>query len=99
MTKINEALISKLEQLSRLELKAQEKLKITEDLENIVNMFDKLAEVNTDGVEPLRHVTEVVNRYREDTVDGELSNKRALENVKVKVDGFIAVPKFLKPKK
>jgi Asp-tRNA(Asn)/Glu-tRNA(Gln) amidotransferase C subunit len=32
-------------------------------------------------------------------VDGELSNKRALENVKAKVDGFIAVPKFLKPKK
>ena len=99
MAKINEALISKLEQLSRLELKVQEKLKITEDLENILNMFDKLGEVNTDGVEPLRHVTEVINRYREDTVSGELSNKRALENVKVQVDGFIAVPKFLKPKK
>ena len=99
MTKIDDQLISKLEQLSRLELSKDEKQKISSDLSGIVEMFDKLAEVDTDGVEPMRHVTDITNRHREDIVKGELSNERALKNVNTKVDGFIAVPKFLKPKK
>ncbi len=98
MTKIDSDLISKLEQLSRLSLKAAEKEKITNDLNSIVEMFDKLQEVDTIGVEPLRHITHHINRMREDEVRGELTNEQALKNVPKSVDGFIAVPKFLKPK-
>lgn len=99
MKKINEELISKLEKLAHLNLEEEEKKKITEDLNSIVDMFDKLQEVDTSNVEPLKHIMQDINRYRNDTVKGELTNEEALKNVKTSVDGFIAVPKFLKPKK
>lgn len=98
MTKIDDHLISKLEKLSRLQLETTEKEKIKEDLNSIVEMFDKLEEVDTDGVAPIRHVSGIVNRKRHDVVSNELSRDQALSNVKSKKEGFIAVPKFLKPK-
>ncbi len=98
MTKIDDNLISKLEHLARLKLETEEKRKIKNDLNSIVEMFDKLQEVNTDNIEPIRHMSLNVNRKREDKVDNELSNHEALKNVENTLDGFIAVPKFLNPK-
>ncbi len=99
MTKIDDSLISKLERLSRLKLADNEKSKIKEDLNSIVAMFDTLQEVDTTDIEPLRHINEdIINRMREDVVNNELSNDDALVNTKNTKDGFIAVPKFLKPK-
>ena len=98
MTKIDENLISKLEHLSKLKLGEDEKVQITSDLNAIVKMFDKLQEVDTTDVEPLRHISEMYNQLREDKVSGELDPSEALSNVKSKKDGFITVPNFLKPK-
>ena len=99
MTKIDEKLVSKLEKLSKLKIKDDEKAKIIADLNAIVGMFDKLNELNTDGVEALSHISGTINVRREDIVANELTNKQALINTKTKKDGFIAVPKFLKPNK
>jgi len=99
MSKIDEATIVKLEQLARLKLSAQERSKISSDLSSIIDMFDRLNEVDTENVEPLRHINrDIINRLREDQIDGELSQEQALTNVSNKKDGYIAVPKFLKPK-
>jgi len=99
MSKIDEATIVKLEQLARLKLSAQERSKISSDLSSIIDMFDRLNEVDTENVEPLRHINrDIMNRLREDQIDGELSQEQALTNVSNKKDGYIAVPKFLKPK-
>ncbi|MEL6389973.1 MAG: Asp-tRNA(Asn)/Glu-tRNA(Gln) amidotransferase subunit GatC [Bacteroidota bacterium] len=98
MTKIDDNLISKLEKLSRLRLSSDEKETIKNDLGNIVNMFDRLQEVDTTDVAPMRHITDAVNRLREDRVANQLTREEALANAPVHKDGFIAVPKFLKPK-
>ncbi len=99
MSKIDEATIVKLEQLARLKLSAQERSKISSDLSSIIDMFDRLNEVDTENVEPLRHINrDIINRLREDQIDGELSQEQALTNVSNNKDGYIAVPKFLKPK-
>ena len=98
MTKIDENLISKLEKLSKLSLKPEEKKQISRDLEDIVNMFDKLQEVPTEGIEPTRHITSHVHPLRKDEVGNELSNEEALKNAPETNESFIAVPKFLKPK-
>ena len=98
MTKIDEKLISKLEKLAKLRLNSDEKEQITRDLKKIVGMFDKLQEVNTTGVEPTRHIVRHEHRLRNDEVGNELSVERALRNAPLAKNGFIAVPKFLKPK-
>ena len=99
MSKIDEATLVKLERLARLKLSAQERSKISSDLSSIIDMFDRLNEVDTDNVKPLRHINrDIINRLREDQIDGELSQEQALTNVSNIKDGYIAVPKFLKPK-
>ncbi len=98
MTKIDENLILKLEKLARLKLSDDERMEIHKDLSKIVDMFDKLQEIDTEGVVPTKHMTDHVHNLREDKVSGQLSNEEALENAPEKVDGHIAVPKFLKPK-
>ena len=99
MSKIDEETLLKLERLARLELNSDERAQISKDLVSIIDMFDRLNEVDTDGVEPLRHInTDVVNRLREDRIRGELSQNQALQNVVNKKEGYIAVPKFLKEK-
>lgn len=99
MNKIDTELLSKLEKLSRLRLSDDEKVKIEKDLTSIVEMFDRLQEVNTEGVKPRRHMTEAINVLRSDEVNHELTNEEALKNAPQTENGFIAVPKFLKPKK
>jgi len=98
MTKIDEKLILKLEKLARLKLTDDERAEISQDLNKIVDMFDKLQEVDTDGVAPTKHMTDHAHALREDVVQGQLSNKDALINAPKSIDGHIAVPKFLKPK-
>ena len=93
---IDDALISKLEKLSRLELKDSEKEKVKEDLNNMLGMFDKLSELDTESVEPLRYVLDEHNPLREDIVGEELSNEKALHNAKESKEPFFVVPKFLK---
>jgi len=99
MTKIDGKVISKLEKLSRLKLTKEEKDQIVTDLDSIVEMFDTLQEVDTEGIKPLRHMSEVVNVLRPDEVANELTNEEGLSNAPKTHDGFIAVPKFLKPTK
>lgn len=97
MTKIDENLISKLEKLSRLRLNPDEKVKIASDLEKIVDMFDKLQEVDTEGVVPTMHMSNSRHPLREDRVQNELTTDEFLKNAPELYKDFIAVPKFLKP--
>ncbi len=99
MTKIDGKVISKLEKLSRLKLNNEEREQIVSDLDSIVEMFDTLQEVDTEGIEPLRHMSEVVNVLLNYKVTNELSNEEGLCNAPQAHEGFIAVPKFLKPTK
>lgn len=99
MSNIDEETLAKLESLARLKLTSEERSKISKDLASIIDMFDRLNEVNTEGVEPLRHInSDIVNRLRVDRIAGELSQERALHNVANTTEGYIAVPKFLKAK-
>ena len=97
MTKIDEKLILKLEKLARLKLTDDERVEINQDLNKIVAMFDKLQEIDTEGVVPIRHMTDHAHRLREDKIQGQISNEDALSNAPESMAGHIAVPKFLKP--
>ena len=87
--------IDELAHLARLEFNEQEKIKIKGDLERIVQFFDKLSEVNTDGVEPLIYMTDRQNNLRSDIVKDELIKQDALKNAPSKDSDYFKVPKFI----
>ena len=93
---VDKQLISRLEHLARLELSEAEKEGILKDLNNILQMVEKMNEVNTDNIEPLVYINEAVNVWREDKVEGQVSREEALKNAPEKNDEFFKVPKMIK---
>lgn len=67
--------------LARIELTDKEVRKFQKQLENIINYFDKLNEVDTKGIEETSQVTGIVNKLRKDEVRDFLSKKHSLQNV------------------
>ena len=94
--KINQSLISKLEHLALLELSNSEKEEIQKDLNNILQMVEKMNELNTDDVEPLVYINEQQNVWREDKIANQVDRKDALRNAPDKNEQFFKVPKVIK---
>lgn len=80
--------------LARLELSEEEKEKYTEQFSNILDYFNQLNEVNTEGVEPMVHVLPVRNVMREDKAEVSSEREAILGNAPVEEDGFFKVPKI-----
>jgi aspartyl-tRNA(Asn)/glutamyl-tRNA(Gln) amidotransferase subunit C len=72
--------IEKVALLARLQLDESELEAITEQLAQVVAYVDLLAEVNTDGVEPMAHAVEVTNVFDVDVVRPSLPRDAALAN-------------------
>ncbi|GAA5220510.1 Asp-tRNA(Asn)/Glu-tRNA(Gln) amidotransferase subunit GatC [Membranihabitans marinus] len=87
--------VKNLERLAKLNLSEEERTDIVDDLKSIVAMFDKLEELDLDGIEPLRHITEVTNGWREDEAKPSLDIEKALDNAPSKSDRYFSVPKFM----
>jgi aspartyl-tRNA(Asn)/glutamyl-tRNA(Gln) amidotransferase subunit C len=92
---VDEKLVDDLAHLSRLRFKPEEKESIRKDMEKIIGFVEKLNELDTTGVEPLRHMSEVVNVMRNDEVKGSISRETALSNAPFHDGTFIKVPKVL----
>ncbi len=61
--------LKKLQRLAKLDFSDSEIEAFSKKLTNVVGMIDKLQEVDCDGVEPLRSVCDVHQRFREDKVE------------------------------
>ena len=96
---IDKSLISKLENLARLELNESEKELIRTDLEKILEMVHKLDDLDTTGVEPLIHMADGKNVYREDVVEKISSLSEALKNAPKSSGNYFSVPKVIDQKK
>lgn len=93
---VDDALIVKLANLSKLEFDAAGKEAIKEDLTKILNFMEKLNELDTEGVEPLIYINEEVNVFREDKVNYPITKEEALMNAPLRDENYIKVPKFVK---
>ncbi len=93
--KIDKNLILRLEKLARLELSESERSGMISDLKNILDMVEKLKEVDTMGIAPLIYLNEDANQLREDEVKNELSNEEALKNAPDRDGEFFIVPKVI----
>ena len=93
---VNEALVDKLANLARLQFDEQEKTEIRNDLQRMIRFVEKLNELDTTGIEPLLHMSEPVNRLREDEVKGSISRDQGLKNASVQDEKFFKVPKVIR---
>lgn len=93
---VDNELIDKLANLSKLEFNTNEKNEIKEDLSKILSFMEKLNELSTEGVEPLIYINEAVNVVRDDVVNYPITKKEALANAPLKNEDYIKVPKFVK---
>jgi aspartyl-tRNA(Asn)/glutamyl-tRNA(Gln) amidotransferase subunit C len=93
--KVDDALIEKLANLSRLEFDETEKQEIKTDLEKMIGFIDKLNELDTTGVEPLLHMSGNVNIFRKDEVQGEIGKEDVFRNAPLHDNEFFKVPKVI----
>lgn len=83
--------------LARLHFGEKEKQKLTEQLNRILEYMEKLNELDTSNVEPLSHVVEQTNVFREDAVKPSAPVKEILKNSPFPTEKFFKVPKVIKP--
>lgn len=81
--------------LARIAMSDEEIERLAPELNNILGWVEQLAEVNTDGVEPLTAVIDQKLRLRDDVVtDGDIRDA-VLANAPEAQHGFFAVPKVI----
>ena len=92
---INQNVISKLARLSKLKFNEDEMKLISNDLSKMLEFINQLQDLDTEGIDPLIHVNEEINNWREDQVQGMISQEEALSNSPVKDGTYFKLPKVL----
>lgn len=93
---ITDEMVKTLADLSRLTFNTHEKEEIKKDLQRMISFVEKLNEVDTSDIEPLLHMTDAVNIYREDVVQGSMRKEDALKNAPLADNNYFKVPKVIK---
>lgn len=81
--------------LSRLRLTEAEKTAFTEDLNNILEHFEVLQGLDTEGVPPMAHAMELQNVLREDASRPSLPRQSFLSQGPEARDEFFVVPRVV----
>jgi aspartyl-tRNA(Asn)/glutamyl-tRNA(Gln) amidotransferase subunit C len=81
--------------LARLDLDPEAVEKLAVQLAAILDYFQKLAEVDTSGVEPTSHAIALTNAFRDDRVHRHLQPEEALANAPAQEEGSFVVPKVI----
>ena len=81
--------------LARIAMSDEEIDRLAPELNNILGWVEQLAEVNTEGVEPLATVVDQKLRLREDVVTAGDIRDAILANAPEAQHGFFAVPKVI----
>ena len=81
--------------LARIAMSDEELARVGPELNAIIGWVEQLAEVDTDGVEPLATVIDQKLRLREDAVNDGNIRDEVLANAPDAQHGFFAVPKVI----
>ncbi|MDP1688932.1 MAG: Asp-tRNA(Asn)/Glu-tRNA(Gln) amidotransferase subunit GatC [bacterium] len=92
MFNITKKEIEHLAELSRLEVSDKEITKLEHDLGEILNYFNELKEVNTDGIKPLTGGTDLMNSIRIDEPERTEDTGKGKDQFPEKEDGYLKVP-------
>lgn len=81
--------------LAKLEFSEAEKETFTHQLNAILAYVEQLNKLDTTAVEPLSHVIDYGNVFREDVAQPGLPPSDALKNAPAKTEKFFKVPKVI----
>ena len=81
--------------LAKLSLTEDEKEKAKEDMQKMLDYVDKLDELDTSSVEPMSHIFEDENVFREDVVTNGDGSADTLANAPLAKDQSFKVPKTI----
>lgn len=87
--------LQKMAHLARLHLPEDAVPALQNDLTQILTWMEKLRALNTDGVEPLIHMSAEVNGFRPDIAAEPMTQKEALKNAPFEDGKWFRVPKVL----
>ena len=79
--------------LAKLSLSDEEKEAAKKDMASMLDYIDKLSELDTSDVEPMSHVFDVQNVFREDVVTNGDDSQAMLSNSPEQKDNMYLVPK------
>lgn len=91
---VDEEKIKHIAKLSKIELKKNELVELSKQVEQILEYVEQLDEIK-DDIEPLDNLTGNFNKLREDVVVEFNNKEQILKNTPKSKDGFILVPKVL----
>ena len=81
--------------LSRLALTDEEKDVFTHQLNTVLQYFNQLDEVDTEGVEPTYHVLRMDNVFRKDIAEPSLTQEEVLSNAPRVENDHLRAPRIL----
>lgn len=92
---IDAELVRKVARLARIAEPEARLEPLAQELNGIIAWIEQLAEVDTDGVEPLTSVVHAKLALRDDVVTDGADAPRVLANAPKSADGFYVVPKVV----
>lgn len=95
MTELTLDQVARVAFLARLELSETETKRLTTELNGILGQFERLQELDTDGVAPTSHSLALQNVFRDDEIRPSLSREAATANAPDKRDGNFIVPQIM----
>jgi len=87
--------VAKVAALARLELSAGEQERMKSQLNDILDQFSRLQELDTETIEPTSHSLPMRNVFREDVSRPSLPRDAATRNAPEKRDGNFIVPQIV----
>jgi len=90
---IDDKLLTYLEDLSCLTLSDNEKIRLTHDLQEILDYMARLGEIDTNGVVERSHPFDNVNVFRDDEVRPSFDRELILQNAPVRNEQMYIAPK------
>ena len=93
--KIDKESLKKIAHLARLQIKPEEETTLLNSMDSVLSWMEQLNEIDTEGVEPLTHILDEANIWRQDISNNTLSCEEALANAPSKNDTYIMVPKVI----
>jgi len=93
---ITDELLDRICRLSKLDIPEEKRERMKVDFQKMLDFVDQLQAVDTEGVEPLIHMTEEVNHLREDLPYEGMGPDKTLKNAPERADRYFVVPKVVK---
>ena len=95
MSTIDDKTVKKAAHLARIALSEAEVKHYAADLQKIMNVIEKINEVNTDDIEPMAHPQDVSQRLREDTIEHTNERDTLMQNAPSQEQHLFLVPKMI----